>query len=83
MGTLFFHDSVQPTLDSEARSRPEARRQIEIFTFSGEEGVNIRIGDLDDLNMGSGNSVLLTRQAARDFLKGLEQAMARLRYDED
>lgn len=82
MGTLSFHDSVQPTIDREADARPGLKRQVEIFTVSSHEGVNIRIGDLGDLNMGSGNSVLLTREAARAFLEGLEEAMGRFGYDE-
>jgi hypothetical protein len=33
--------------------------------------------------MGAGNSVLLTRQAARAFLDGLKRAMGWFGYDED
>jgi len=82
MGTLIFHDSVQPTFDREAEDRPDAKRQVEIFTVSSRDGVNIRIGRLDDLNIGSGNSILLTREAARSFLDGLEAA-AGFGYDEE
>ncbi|MGH1558215.1 hypothetical protein ACRAWD_11270 [Caulobacter segnis] len=56
---------------------------MEIFTVSSHEGVVVRIGDLGDLNMGSGNSVLLTRDAARAFFASLEEAMGRFGYDED
>lgn len=83
MGTLYFHDSVEPTIDREADARLGLKRQLEIFTVSSHEGVVVRIGDLGDLNMGSGNSVLLTREAARAFLDGLEAAMGRFGYDED
>lgn len=83
MGTIIFHDSVEPTIDREADAKPGFKRQVEIFTVSSHEGVNIRFSDLGDLNMGSGHSVLLTRDAARAFLDGLERAMGRFGYDED
>ena len=83
MGTIIFYDSVEPTLDRKADAKPVFKRQVEILTVSSHDCVNIRIGDLGDLNMGPGNSVLLTREAARAFLYGLEGAMARFGYDED
>lgn len=81
MGTLFQHDHQHPTYDAEAKDHPDPWRQLEVFTFSGRQGINIRIGEIGDLNMGSGYSVTLDKAGAQQFFDDFETALVRFGWD--
>lgn len=81
MSALFHYDGMLPAWDSEARDRPPARRQLEVFTASGAQGVVLRIGRLGEQHQGEGYAVVLGVAEAKAVLEGLEAAMRRLGHD--
>jgi hypothetical protein len=76
MGTLFHFDEMLPVAGEEG-----GKRQVEIFSPSGQTLLVLRIGEIGDQNMGRGAEVALDKKAARDLLEGLQRAMGYIGFD--
>jgi len=79
MGTSFFTDKLLPA----AYPHGGRRRQVEIYRPSGEQHLELRIGELDEEHQGRGHTVELNEEDARELLSGLLSAMHYLGYRTD
>lgn len=75
MGTLFHFDEVLPAVDGKADAARADTRQVEIFRPSGEDYIALRIGELNEENMGCGPTVRLNKKEAVALLEGVERAL--------
>ena len=79
MGTSFFTDKLMPA----ASPHQGHTRQVEIFRPSGEQHLELRLGELDEEHQGRGYAVELREAEARALLQGLLQAMSYLGFRTD
>lgn len=79
MGTSFFTDKMLPA----AYPHGGHKRQVEIYRPSGEQHLELRIGELDEGHQGRGHAVELNEEDARELLSGLISAMHYLGYRTD
>ena len=79
MGTLFFTDKLMPA----AHPHEGQKRQVEIYRPSGEQHLELRIGELDEEHQGRGHTVELSQENARELLSGLLSAMHYIGFKTD
>lgn len=72
MGTMFYHDELLPTGEYDAPASD--KRQVEVFRPSGTSDILLRIGEIGDVHMGRGASVVLDEKSAVALIDGIETA---------
>jgi hypothetical protein len=70
--TSFYLNELLP--DGAHRAAPTDMRQVEVLRLSGTHEIHLRIGDVGDIDQGTGVSVVLTEKSAAAIIEGIETA---------